>query len=295
MEAVGTARLTDRIPAERAIAASIPSREIRDVLREPEATPELMLDVVAGDASREHGTISITWSRDELERLVEGAAGDDVVLTFDRNELRAAFDDVETHGVRTRAAVFAVAAVGVLGGSAAIASASEVADTGGAVPAATAATPSQGDSAALAALQARSEAMNVQAGTGAAAALEARSEAMNAAYGTGDTGAAAALQARSKGLDAQFGLTPADQAATRALEARGAAMDAAYVTPDTGSTGIVTDASTGGYATPPVADTGSGFEIQAPSPEDALIAGAALITIAGAAFAARRGTLHLPH
>ena len=135
MEAVGTARLTDRIPAERAVAASIPRREIRDVLHEADATPELTLDVVAGDGSREHGTISITWSRDELERLLAGASGDEVVLTFDQNELRAALDDVEAHGLRTRAAVFAVAAVGALGTSAAIANASEVADTGGPVAA----------------------------------------------------------------------------------------------------------------------------------------------------------------
>ena len=90
MEAVGTARLTDRIPAERAVAASIPRREITDVLHEADATPELTLDVVAGEGSREHGTISITWSRDELERLLDGASGEDVVLTFDRNEGLAA-------------------------------------------------------------------------------------------------------------------------------------------------------------------------------------------------------------
>ena len=355
MEAVGTARLTNRIPAERAVAASIPRREITDVLHEADATPELTLDVVAGDGSREHGTISITWSRDELERLLDGASGDDVVLTFDRNELMAAFDDVESHGLRARAAVFAVAAVGALGTGAAVASASEVADSGGPVAAATApaftdasstggyATPSQGDAAALAALQARSEGMNVQAAvsdsgssgivtdassTGgyatpgqsdeaALAALQARSEAMNVQAAMGDSGsagivtdastsgpatplepgAAAALQARSQAMDEQFGLTPADQAATRALEARGAAMNTTYgITADTGNTGIVTDASTGsGYAAPPTADSGGGFAVQAPSTEDALIAGAALLAIAGAAFAARRGTPHVRH
>jgi len=353
VEAVGTARLTDRIPAERAVAASIPRREIRDVLHEADATPELTLDVVAGDGSREHTTISMAWSRDELERLLEGSSGDDVVLTFDRNELMAALDDVESHGLRTRAAVFAVAAVGALGSSAAIANASMTgADSGSASVASTApaqtdvsstggyAATSQGDAAALAALQARSEGMNAQAAvsdtgsTGivtdsstsgpatstddaaALAALQARSQAMDdqlAASDAGSTGIvtdastsgpatpaqaddAAALQARSQALDQEYGLTPADQAATRALETRGAAMNAAYGIDDAGTAGIVTDASTGGgYVTPTATDTGGGFSIQAPSPEDALIAGAALLAIAGAAFAARRGTLHLPH
>ena len=101
MEAVGTARLTDRIPAERAVAASFSSREIRDVLKEADATPELTLDVVAGEGSQEHGTISMTWSRSDLENLLEGASGDEVVLTFDRNELTAALGDVETHGMRS--------------------------------------------------------------------------------------------------------------------------------------------------------------------------------------------------
>ena len=331
MEAVGTARLTDRIPAERAVAASIPRREITDVLHEADATPELTLDVVAGDGSREHGTISITWGRDELERLLDGAHGDDVVLTFDRNELMAAFDDVESHGLRARAAVFAVAAVGALGTGAAVASASEVADSGGAVAAATApaftdasstggyatpsqvdaapastdassaggyATPSQGDAAALGALQARSEAMNVQAAMGDSGSAGIVTDSSTSGPATPvESGAAAALQARSQAMDEQLGLTPADQAATRALEARGAAMDTAYgVTADTGNAGIVTDASTGsGYATPPTADSGGGFTVQAPSTEDALIAGAALLAIAGAAFAARRSTPHVRH
>jgi hypothetical protein len=335
VEAVGTAQLTDRIPAHRAVAANFSRREITDVLDEADATPELTLQLVAGEGSREQGTISITWTRDDLEKLLEGASGEDVVLTFDRNQLMAALDDVEAHGLRTRAAVFAVAALGAAGSTAAIANASvSGADAGTAsAPVATApaytdvstgggyAATSQSDDAALSALQARSEAMDTAfAGKAAAetaeAALQARSEAMDAQYAGGgstseamvtdaSTGGyatpaqsddAAALQARSQAMDEQYGLTPADQAATRALEARGAAMNAEYGLGDVSTTGMVTDASSGGgYSTPTATDTGGGgFEIQAPSTEDALIAGAALLAIAGAAFAARRGTLHLP-
>ena len=351
MEAVGTARLTDRIPAERAVAASFSSREIRDVLKETDATPELTLDVAAGEGSKEHGTISMTWSRSDLENLLEGASGDEVVLTFDRNELTAALGDVETHGMRERAAVFAVAAVGALGAGAGIANAQVVGGEGGgpASAAATApaftdvstggyATPSQSASDAMvtdastggyatpsrtedaAALLARSQALNEEYGLTPAAesatrALETRSLAMDeqAAVSDSASGAmvtdasstggyaapsqsddAAALQARSQALNAEYGLTPGPQAAARALEARSVGMDEQAAVSDSASGGIVTDASTGGgYATPPTASVGGGgFELQAPSTDDALIAGAALLVIAGAAFAARRGTLH---
>jgi hypothetical protein len=352
VEAVGSAQLTDRIPAHRAVAANFSRREIRDVLHEADATPELTLEVVAGDGSREHGRISMTWSRDDLEKLLAGTSGDDVVLTFDRNELMAALDDVEAHGVRSRAAVFAVAALGALGTTAGIANASmSGADAGfGSGTTSTApaytdvstggyATPAQSDEAALSALQARSEALDAQyagggsteamvtdASTGggyvtpgqnedaALSALQARSEALDAQYaGGGSTEAmvtdastggyttpaqsddAAALQARSHALDEEFGLTPADQAATRALETRGAAMNAEYGITGGGNTGIASDAATGGgYPVPTATDTGGGFSIQAPSTDEALIAGAALLAIAGAGFAARRGTLHLP-
>ena len=307
MEAVGTARLTDRIPAERAVVASISRREIKDVLQEADATPELTLEVMAGEDSREHGTISMTWSREDLEKLVEGASGSEIVLTFDRNELATALDDVETHGLRTRAAVFAVAAVGALGGSAAIASAMPAstggyattsqstssasdamvtdASTGGYV------TPSQSDDAALAALQARSEAMDAQLAAGGAASDRMVTDASSSGYvAPSQSDEAAALQARSQALDEQYGLTAADQSAARALAARGAAMDEQYALGDSGSAGIVTDASTGGgYTTPTATGGGGGFEIQAPSTDDALLAGAALIVIAGAGFAARRG------
>ena len=50
----------------------------------------------------------MTWSRDELARVLEGANGDKVVLTFDRDELSQAIGEVEAHGLRERALVFAV-------------------------------------------------------------------------------------------------------------------------------------------------------------------------------------------
>jgi hypothetical protein len=335
VEAVGTARLTDRIPAERAVAASIPRREIRDVLQDTEAAPELTLDVVAGDGSNEHGAISMTWSREDLERLLEAATGDDVVLTFDRNELAAMLADVEAHGMRTRAAVFAVAAVGALGSGASIASAMPTGSEGGPV-----ATTQVAPDTSQAALQARSEALNVQYGLGtsasdatvtdastggyvtptqgdeAQAALQARSEAMNAQFGLGGSPsestltdastsgyvapaqtdeATAALHARAQALNEQYGLAGGGQTdpAIQALQARGEAMNAQFGLGGAPSDATVTDASTGGYVTPTAGD-GSGFSIQSPSTDEALLAGAALLMIAGAAFTVRRTSTPRP-
>ncbi|HET9508442.1 MAG TPA: hypothetical protein VFO81_10885 [Gaiellaceae bacterium] len=147
-----------------------------------------MLDLVATEGG-EHATISMTWSRDDLERLLEAASGDDVVLVFDRDELASAFGEVEAHGLRAGAAVFAVAVAGALGSGAATADATVAAGTG----AGTAATPITATSTA-----------------GASAALEARSEALNQEYGLGATGdaaaASAALEARSEALNQEYGL-----------------------------------------------------------------------------------------
>ena len=172
MDAVGTAHLTSDILAQRAVGARVPRRQITDVLEEPDGAPELVLDLVAADGG-EHATISMTWSRDDLERLLEASSGDEVVLVFDRDELASALDDVEAHGLRAGAAVFAVAAAGALGSGASIANAVVGEHGSGA-----AATPITATSTAA-----------------AADALGARSEALNQEYGLGTGGEAAAADA----------------------------------------------------------------------------------------------------
>ena len=187
MDAVGTAHLTSDIPAQRAVGASVSRRQVTDVLHEPDGAPELVLDLAAAEGD-EHTTISMTWSRDDLEQLLESASGDEMVLVFDRDELVSALGDVEAHGARARAAVFAVAAVGALGSGASIANAAVSSGDGGASATPVAATSTADESAAL---QARSEALNQQYGLGTAgdaaeaAALEARSEALNQQHGLG--------------------------------------------------------------------------------------------------------------
>ena len=194
-----------------------------------------------------------------------------MTLTFDQEELSNFLGDVEAHGLRTSAAVFAVAAAGALGTGATIANASIAGGDGG-----SAATPTTATTA-----------------EGATAASQVRSEAMNEQYGLGSAGGAAATaasQARSEAMNEQYGLGSAgDAAAARAMEQRGTAMNEAYGLGASATDSRVTDASsTGGYVAPVEASGGGGFDIQMPPVDDALLVGGLLLTIAGATFVVRR-------
>jgi len=229
VDAVGTAHLTSDIPAQRGVGARVSRRQVTEVLQEPDGAPELMLDFVAAEGG-EHATISMAWSRDDLEQLLESDSGDEMVLVFDRDELASALGDVEAHGPRARAAVFAVAAAGALGSGTSIANAAVMGGDGGG----TSATPVAA-STADAALQARSEALNQQYGLGTAgaaenAAVEARSEALNQQYGLGTASDAenAAVEARSEALNQQYGLGSTGDAEAAAIEARSEALNQQY-------------------------------------------------------------------
>ena len=128
METFGTARLADEIPAARAVNAVVSRGEIAAALQDPESSPELYLDI--DRQGEERSSIGISWSRSELEQLLGRASGDDILLTFDRDELQSVFDDVEAHGLRQRALIFAVAAAGTLGSGATIANAAQTIEHG---------------------------------------------------------------------------------------------------------------------------------------------------------------------
>ena len=133
METLGAAKLAKEIPAQRAVATIVRRDEITAVLQDPKASAELFLRVTSGgpEEGDEQSVIAMTWSRDELERLLERATGEKVVLTFDRDELSQAIGDFEAHGLRERALVFAVAATSALGTGTAIANAMPTSDDGG--------------------------------------------------------------------------------------------------------------------------------------------------------------------
>src|SRR5204862_6320756 len=89
-----------------------------------------------GDEVEAH-TLRIEWDPKELEKLLRTTSGEQVDLILDRDELeRALREDVEAHGLKEKAAIFAVAVVaaGGAGAGAAMAGPSNnvVTDGGGA-------------------------------------------------------------------------------------------------------------------------------------------------------------------
>jgi hypothetical protein len=107
------------------VTTSIPRSEIAEVLDANEMPIELVLDVarLSDGETRDTRTVSVSWERDQLERLLREAEGDEVILTFDREALRRASEaDVEAHGLREVGLALAIAGTAA-GGVAATASA----------------------------------------------------------------------------------------------------------------------------------------------------------------------------
>jgi hypothetical protein len=304
METLGTARLTEEIPANRAVAAFVPRHEIMSVLEDPDGEPELLLQIRGGEPS----TITIGWSRDALEELLARSGDETVVLTFDQDELSYAFSDVEAHGLRERALVFAVAAAGALGTGAGIAQAMPYSgDDGGpaavtsiAAPAETTFTDASSGgytAAAPAAATSGAESMVSDASSGAGYSAEASaadSLVTDASSGGGYTAAADASAGGSTVTDVSStgGYTAAADASGGGSTVTDVSSTGGYTAAADASGGgsTVTDvSSTGGYG--PVAPSDSSGEflgIQAPSSTDAFLVGGVLLTIAGASFASRR-------
>jgi hypothetical protein len=264
MQSLGSAVLTQEITAERAVAAVVSREEIRRALDEQDASPELLLAVVREDerGEKEQDTIKIDWSRQDVEDLLARTSGDRVVLTFDRAQLEQALGDVEAHGLRERALVFAVAATGVLGAGAGIGHAmpamTDVSSTGGYTASSTAAT------------------FLTDASSASGYASQAAAEDQMVSDASSASGYASQAAAE-------------DSVVTDVSSGGGYAASGAIA--DSGS--LVTDVSSaGGYAAPsPSSSADGGITFKAFSPAtDAAIGGALVLTIAAAAFTARRRT-----
>jgi hypothetical protein len=261
MDALGSAVLTKEIEADSAVAAVVSLEEVRRALDDRDASPELVLEVVRGNehGEREQDTIRIDWSRQDLENMLARATEDRVVLTFDRAQLEQALGDVEAHGLRERALVFAVAATGVLATGPGIAHAmvTDVSSTGGYAATSSTATTFLTDASS---------------GAGYVEQASAADQMVS------DASSAAGYVAQGPVEDAVL---------TDVSSGGGYAATAA--TADTGS--VLTDVSSGGgYAAPPPSSPGDGgFTLNALDPAtDGAIAGALVLTIAAAAFTARR-------
>ena len=298
METLGAARLAKEIPAQRAVATTVRRDEITAVLQDRDATPELFLRVTSGgsEGSDAPNVIAMTWARDELERVLDRATGENVVLTFDRDELSQALGDVEAHGMRERALVFAVAATSALGTGATIANAMPTGDDAG--PVVTSIAP------AVSADSMVSDAASGSGYTAAAAPTEAPAagSVTDVSSAGGYTAPAVQAEAPAAGsvtdVSSAGGYTAPAAAATSELDSMvsDAASGSGYTAPaaDTGASGAasrVTDVSSaGGYGTVTATGSSGGFlDIHQPGgTTDGLIAGSILLAIAGATFASRR-------
>lgn len=78
------------------------------------ATFVLDLDKIDAGEATAHATVAVDWDQATLEQLLASTEEDEIGLWFDENELAMAFDEVEGHGLRQKAAVLtlAVAAAG---------------------------------------------------------------------------------------------------------------------------------------------------------------------------------------
>jgi hypothetical protein len=131
---MGSARLASEIPPERTVATTVSREAIAAALEDAEGPPPLLLDVERRfeDGRDDRATISVTWSRSDLEEVLERATNGHVTLTFDRAELEQALADVEAHGLRERALVLTVAAATALGTAAGVSQARPLVDEGSA-------------------------------------------------------------------------------------------------------------------------------------------------------------------
>jgi hypothetical protein len=114
------------------LATTVSREAVADALS-AEGPIELILDVTSysGEGEpTETRNIAVAWERSDLERLLREGS-DRIQLTFDREAIEAAMADVEAHGLREKALVFAVAVTAAAGG-ATVASAANTLDTGGA-------------------------------------------------------------------------------------------------------------------------------------------------------------------
>jgi hypothetical protein len=114
-------RLAESAPSEmgdRSVTAVLSRTEIEQAAHSDRA--ELMLDIQRGEGPDVQAhTLTVVWTREELERLLETDSKDELTISFDREQLEQALDidaDVEAHGLRQKALIFTV-----LVGSAAVA------------------------------------------------------------------------------------------------------------------------------------------------------------------------------
>jgi hypothetical protein len=86
--------------AETAARGEFPATMLLDLDR---------VETADGGEVTAHARLAVEWDKGTLEQLLASTEDTDIALWFDEAGLARAFDDVEAHGLRERAAVFAIA------------------------------------------------------------------------------------------------------------------------------------------------------------------------------------------
>ena len=96
------------------VGTILPRAEIAETAARGEFPATLLLDLDRiepdGGEVRAQAQVAVDWDEETLEQLLASTGDDAIALWFDERELASAFDDVEGHGLRQKAAVLAVAA-----------------------------------------------------------------------------------------------------------------------------------------------------------------------------------------
>jgi hypothetical protein len=108
------AQLVGHDPARAAVGTVVPRAEFAATAARGEFPATLLLDLDRVEAGEGDGTaharVAVDWDKDAVEQLLASTEDESVALWFDERELARAFDDVESHGLRERATVLAIAA-----------------------------------------------------------------------------------------------------------------------------------------------------------------------------------------
>jgi hypothetical protein len=297
-EVSAQATLTDAEVDPR-LAVSVPKSEIERAL-EAKDDVDLLLDVIRTNGEREERRVSLAWDRDALERLAQ-QEGERVIIAIDPDSLKAAFDDVEAHGMREMGATLAIVVAAAAGGAGA---AGAVISPTGSSPSGSPAVEATVDTSGW---QAEAEASGYgERGTPSDVAADPADTSGWAASGYGVRGTPSDVAADpAAGIEnVRAGQTAPEAVSDTAagIENVRAGREAPTAAPDPSS--AIETVRSGGSAVP---DTAAGIEnvraertapgvggsggtsISAPSPAvSAALAGGVVLTIAGAAFALRR-------
>jgi len=107
------AQLVGHDPALAAIGTVVPRAEFAAIAELGEFPATLLLDLdrvePGDDDGIAHARVAVDWDKNTLNQLLASTEDEEVALWFDENELAQAFQDVEAHGLRNRAAVLTIA------------------------------------------------------------------------------------------------------------------------------------------------------------------------------------------